>query len=144
MSALGGSDRKLSLPVLQNGTKAVVFMLPAMRSGRSEKNRVVELMPSKVSLFVDLSKLMLLAVCTNRKSACLACSLAVCALAEASGNAGTANAAAIKFRLVITVTSSLAFAAYSLNKYTVAARSCFILSLLLVLWVRTPPIWTQS
>ena len=64
--------RKLSLPVLQNGTNAVVFMLPAMRSGRSAKNRVVELMPSKVSLFVDLSKVMLFAVCTNKKSACLA------------------------------------------------------------------------
>src|SRR5262245_58198358 len=107
MSALGGSDRKLSLPVLQNGTKAVVFMLPAIRCGRSEKNNVVELTPSKVNLLVDLSKLMLFAVCTNRKSACLACSLAVCAVAEASGNAGTANAAAIKLRLVITVTSSL-------------------------------------
>src|SRR5262245_56571400 len=143
ISALGGSERKLSFPVLQNGTNAAVFMFPAMRSGRSEKNRVVELIPSKVSLFVDLSKVILFAVWTNRKSACLACSLAVCALAEASGNTGTANAAAIKLRLVITVISSLAFAAYSLNKYTVAPRSCFILSLLLGL-CSDQPIWTQS
>ena len=36
MSALGGSERKLSLPSLQNGTKAVVFIFAATRSRRSE------------------------------------------------------------------------------------------------------------
>src|SRR4030095_15804990 len=101
MSALGGSERKLSLPLLQNGTNAVVLMFPAMRSGRSEKNRVVELTPSKFRLFVDLSKVMPFAVCTNRKSACLAGSLAVWAMTEPSGTAGAANTAAIHVRLVI-------------------------------------------
>src|SRR5438093_7853520 len=101
MSALGGSERKLSLPLLQKGTNAVVFMFPAMRSGRSEKNRVVELMPSKVSVFVDLSKLIPFAVCTNRKSACLADSLTAWAIAEPIGTTGAASAAAINVRLVI-------------------------------------------
>src|SRR6476659_9511869 len=101
MSALGGSERKLSLPVLQKGMNAVVFMFPAMRSGRYVKNSVVELMPSKVNLFVDLSKLMPFAVCTKRKSACLAGSLTACASAEPTGIAGAAKAAAINVRLVI-------------------------------------------
>src|SRR5262245_42956345 len=101
MSALGGSERKLSLPVLQKGTNAVVFLFPAMRSGRSEKNRVVELMLSNVSLFVDLSKVMDFAVCTNRKSACLVYSLTAWAMTVPSGIDGTANAAAINVRLVI-------------------------------------------
>ena len=42
-SALGGSLAKLSLPWLQNGTNAVVFMLPATRYGRSAKNSVIGL-----------------------------------------------------------------------------------------------------
>src|SRR5262245_66095970 len=88
MSALGGSERKLSLPLLQNGTNALVFMFPAMRLGRSEKNRVVELMLSKVNLFVDLSKAIAFAVCTNRKSACLASSLTTWAMTEPNGIVG--------------------------------------------------------
>jgi hypothetical protein len=69
MSALGGSERKLSLPLLQNGTNAAVLIFAAMRSGRSENITVMGLTPFKVSLLADLSKLMLFAVCTNRKSA---------------------------------------------------------------------------
>src|SRR5262249_11395022 len=101
MSALGGSERKLSLPVLQKGTNALVFIFPAMRSGRSEKNRVVELMLSKVNLFVDLSKVIAFAVCTNRKSACFASSLTTWAMTEPNGIAGAASATAINVRLVI-------------------------------------------
>src|SRR5262252_562242 len=37
MSAFGGSDLKLPVPSLQNGMNAVVFILPAIRSGRSVK-----------------------------------------------------------------------------------------------------------
>src|SRR3990172_4546046 len=97
MSALGGSERKLSLPWLQNGTNAAVFMLPAMRSGRSEKNTVTGLTPSNVSLPVDLSKLRPLALCTNRKSACLGGSSAASARRDRKGATDAARAvAAIK------------------------------------------------
>ena len=84
-SALGGSLRKLSLPVLQNGTNATVFMLPAIRSGRSEKNIVIGLTPCKVNLLVDLSKVISFAVCTNRKSAFFAGVASLCANADLSG-----------------------------------------------------------
>jgi hypothetical protein len=40
MSALGGSERKLSLPLLQNGTNAVVLMCAAMRSRPADQVRV--------------------------------------------------------------------------------------------------------
>jgi hypothetical protein len=72
MSALGGSERKLSLPLLQNGTNAAVLMFAAMRSGRSENITVTGLTPVKVSLLAALSKVIPFAVCTNRKSACCA------------------------------------------------------------------------
>ena len=70
ISAFGGSDRKLFLPSLQKGTKSVVFMLPAIRCGRSEKNVMTELTPSSVSMLVALSKRIPFEVCTKRKSAC--------------------------------------------------------------------------
>lgn len=53
---------------------AVVFMFPATRSGRSVKNNVIGATPVRVSLLVDLSKVMALEDWTNRKSACLGCS----------------------------------------------------------------------
>src|SRR5262245_19594040 len=99
-SALGGSERKLSLPVLQNGTNAVVFMFPAIRSGRSAKNTVTGLTPCSASLLIDLSKVIRCAVCTKRKSACLAPSLAGCARADSSEAADAMSAAATNLRLV--------------------------------------------
>src|SRR3954469_13665466 len=95
MSALGGSDRKLFLPSLQNGTKSAVLMVPAMRCGRSEKNVVTELTSSSVSILVALSKRILFEVCTKRKSACgtvLASGAAPPSLAptKAAANAGAA------------------------------------------------------
>src|SRR5258708_37265168 len=88
-SALGGSDLKLSLPSLQNGMNAAVFMFPAIRSGRSVKNNVIGLTPVNVSLFVDLSKAMPFDDCTNRKSACFGGSWAMADLNEA--REGAAN-----------------------------------------------------
>src|SRR5258705_9841487 len=103
ISALGGLDRKLSLPLLQNGTKAAVVMFPAMRSGRSEKNTVAALTPTNVNLFVDLSKLMLFALCTNRNSASLG-SWGACASAASKGVsevAASAEAATNNSRRVV-------------------------------------------
>src|SRR5712691_2121792 len=103
MSALGGLDLKLSAPSLQNGMKRAVVMLPATRSGRSEKNTVAGLTPCKVTLLVALSKLRLFALCTNSNSS----SWVPCAsadLSEASEDAASADAA-MKLRRVVMRTS---------------------------------------
>ena len=79
MSALGGSLRKLSLPSLQKGTKRAVFMLAAMRSGRSANITVTGLTPTSVNVLLALSKVMPFEVWTKRKSASLASSAAAAA-----------------------------------------------------------------
>jgi hypothetical protein len=100
---LGGSERKLSLPLLQNGTKAAVLILAAIRSGRSENASVIGLTPSNVSLPVALSKVTPFAVCTNRKSAFSAGSSAACARVDVTEAAVAASAGrtANKLRLVV-------------------------------------------
>lgn len=71
--------RKLSLPWLQNGTKSSFFMLPAIRSGRSERKRVTGLNPRRVSRFRSASKAIICAVWAKRKSACASASCAAAA-----------------------------------------------------------------
>ena len=72
--ALAGADANAQVFQVRDGvlsdpgTKAAVLMLAAIRSGRSENVSVIGLTPSNVSFPVDLSKVMLFAVCTNRKS----------------------------------------------------------------------------
>src|SRR5215831_19668917 len=96
MSAFGGSDLKLSLPSLQNGTNEAVFILPAMRSGRSVKNIVMGLTPVRVSLFVALSKVMPFELWTNRKSACFAGAFAGSLASSASADRSEARHAVAK------------------------------------------------
>src|SRR6516225_3297158 len=103
MSALGGFDLKLSLPWPQSGMNAAVFILPAMRSGRSVKNTVTGLTPVNVNLFVDVSKVRPFELCTNRNSASPGACGVACAnadLIEAIDDAATA-AAAMKLRRVV-------------------------------------------
>src|SRR4051812_23230060 len=94
MSALGGSDRKLFLPSLQKGTKSAVLMLPAMRSGRSEKNVVTELTSSSVSMLAALSKRIRLAFCTKRKSAWVPGLVSLAASPPLAATKAAANAGA--------------------------------------------------
>src|SRR5829696_758139 len=103
MSALGGSERKLSLPRLQNGTKAAVRMLPAMRSGRSEKKMVTGLTPCRVNLLCARSNDMPLAAWTKRKSARLGGSCPACASADPTAGGETANPGAAANRTLLVV-----------------------------------------
>src|SRR5262249_19871912 len=103
-SAFGGSDLKLSFPSLQNGINAVVFMFPAIRSGRSVKKSVIGATPVNVSLFVALSNFIPFDVCTNRKSAIFDLASGVCAkadLAKASDEAASAALATNARRVVM-------------------------------------------
>src|ERR1700677_2932293 len=104
-SAVGGSDRKLFLPLLQNGTNAVVFMFPAIRSGLSVKNNVTPLTPSSASLLPVLLNIIPFAVCTNRKSAVVDVSGVFCARADspAARLAANAGAATSSVRLLVMV-----------------------------------------
>ena len=63
---IGGFLAKLSLPWLQNGINALVFILPAIRSGRSEKNNVTGLTSIRLNVLVALSKASPFDVCTSR------------------------------------------------------------------------------
>jgi hypothetical protein len=56
MSAFEALGLKLSLPSFQKGMKRVVFMLPAIRSGRSVKKIVTGLTPVNVNALLVLSK----------------------------------------------------------------------------------------
>src|SRR5271166_4096439 len=110
MSALGGLDLKLSVPSLQSGMKAVVFILPAMRSGRSVKNMVTGLTPVSVNSLFALLKVMPFELCTNRNSASFGISgvgSARATLSEARDDAATAAVEMNLRRVVMLVSMGL-------------------------------------
>jgi hypothetical protein len=101
ISAFGGLDLKLSFPSLQKGTNEVVFILPAIRSGRSVKKTVAGLTPVKVNLLVVLSNLRPFELCTNKNSA-VSSFWAVADLRKVNDDAVSADAATNR-RLVVLV-----------------------------------------
>jgi hypothetical protein len=73
-----------------------------MRLGRSLKNSVTGLIPDSVSFFVAGSKLMVFAVCTNRKSARSVVSDVDCPRVALRGTRDAVRAErAIKVRLLV-------------------------------------------